>query len=113
MHLLEVLPDPSTLLLETAVLSSSFDSFSALEKLSGQIPIVISGMTRLVTLDLSTESFLGSPLLTLENPNLRALVQNLRPINSSLASLRSISVILLDQNNLSSPVPEFWLNSQI
>ncbi|KAI9152775.1 hypothetical protein LWI28_001010 [Acer negundo] len=121
----------------------------------GQIPIAISGMTRLVSLDLSTDFAVGVPLLKLENPNLSMLVKNLTqlrelyldsvniaahgdewcealssslpnlqvlslsncllsgPINSSLTNLQSLSVIRLDMNNLLSPVPEFFLISQI
>ncbi|KAI9153538.1 hypothetical protein LWI28_012844 [Acer negundo] len=43
----------------------------------GQIPIAISGMMRLVSLDLSTNLFKKVPLLKLENPNLSVLVKNL------------------------------------
>jgi hypothetical protein len=42
-----------------------------------QIPIAISRLRRLVTLDLSNNYFLKTPLLKLENPNLNMLVQNL------------------------------------
>ncbi|RVW13677.1 Receptor-like protein 12 [Vitis vinifera] len=38
---------------------------------SGQIPIEISCLTRLVTIDFSILYFLGLPTLKLENPNLR------------------------------------------
>ncbi|CAM8974024.1 unnamed protein product [Rhodiola kirilowii] len=44
---------------------------------AGQIPIEISHLTQLVTLDFSTFSLLGTSLLRLENPNLGGLVQNL------------------------------------
>ncbi|KAE8686934.1 leucine-rich repeat receptor protein kinase EXS-like [Hibiscus syriacus] len=47
---------------------------------TGQIPIGISHMTKLVTLDLSQEFLLltlGRPLLKLEKPNLKTLVQKL------------------------------------
>ncbi|RVW23317.1 LRR receptor-like serine/threonine-protein kinase GSO1 [Vitis vinifera] len=44
---------------------------------SGQIPIEISRLTRLVTIDFSILYFPGVPTLKLENPNLRMLVQNL------------------------------------
>ncbi|KAK0585127.1 hypothetical protein LWI29_023746 [Acer saccharum] len=117
---------------------------------AGQIPVEISSLTRLVSLDLSsTFSFPGTTLLKLENPNLKVLVQNLTvlrelyldgvnisangnewcqalsssllnlqvlslsscflsgPIHSSLADLHSLSVIRLDMNFLSSPVPDF------
>ncbi|TXG65597.1 hypothetical protein EZV62_006872 [Acer yangbiense] len=113
----------------------------------GQIPIEISSLKRLVTLDLSCYQDAG---LQLENPNLKILVQNFTelselyldgvnisshgnewgqalssslpnlqvlslsncylsgPIHSSLAGLQSLSVIRLDGNDLSSPVPEFF-----
>ncbi|KAK0583798.1 hypothetical protein LWI29_003235 [Acer saccharum] len=112
----------------------------------GQIPIEISSLTRLVTLDLSCSY---TARLLLENPNLKVLVQNFNElrelyldgvyisahgnewcqalssslpnlqvlslsycslsghIHSSLADLQSLSVIRLDGNDLSSPVPEF------
>ncbi|MBA0793633.1 hypothetical protein Gohar_018026, partial [Gossypium harknessii] len=44
---------------------------------TGQIPAKISRLTRLVTLDLSTDSFLSGEPLKLEKPNLEMLVQNL------------------------------------
>ena len=44
---------------------------------SGQIPIEISRLTRLVTMDFSILYFPGIPTLKLENPNLRMMVQNL------------------------------------
>ncbi|KAJ9693997.1 hypothetical protein PVL29_009796 [Vitis rotundifolia] len=44
---------------------------------AGQIPIEISRLTRLVTIDFSILYFPGVPTLKLENPNLRMLVQNL------------------------------------
>ncbi|KAL2337719.1 hypothetical protein Fmac_012165 [Flemingia macrophylla] len=89
----------------------------------GQIPIEISQLTRLVTLDFSSFSFLIGQELKLENPNLPKLVQNLTsirklyldghvtlhlsgPLDPSLARLEKLSVIVLDYNNLSSSVPE-------
>uniref|UniRef100_A0A5B7BRI1 Putative receptor-like protein 12 n=1 Tax=Davidia involucrata TaxID=16924 RepID=A0A5B7BRI1_DAVIN len=118
---------------------------------SGQIPIELSHMTRLVTLDLSSFYLLGFSSLKLENPNLKMLIANLAeltelhldgvnisaqgnewcqalsllpnlrvlslsncdlsgPFDSSLLELQSLSVIQLDRNNLSSPVPEFFAN---
>lgn len=116
---------------------------------AGQIPVEISGMTSLVTLDLSSFPFVGDPILKLENPNLSVLVHSLKelrelyldgvnisahgnewcqalssslpnlqvlslpscflsgPIDPSLLNLRSLSMIRLDMNDLSSPVPEF------
>ncbi|KAH9736667.1 hypothetical protein KPL71_018172 [Citrus sinensis] len=59
---------------------------------AGQIPIQVSGMTRLVTLDLSGMYFVRAPL-KLENPNLSGLLQN-------LAELREL---YLDGVNISAP----------
>ncbi|GAY32059.1 hypothetical protein CUMW_000340, partial [Citrus unshiu] len=59
---------------------------------AGQIPIQVSGMTRLVTLDLSSLHRFGGPL-KLENPNLSGLLQN-------LAELRAL---YLDGVNISAP----------
>ena len=53
---------------------SSFDSSNS--GFAGQIPIEISCLTRLVTLNLSTDSFLRITLLKIEYPNLAMLVQN-------------------------------------
>ncbi|KAL5740354.1 hypothetical protein ACOSQ2_029534 [Xanthoceras sorbifolium] len=47
---------------------------------AGQIPVEISSLTRLVTLDLSTLSLFGSALLKLENPKFKELVQDLREL---------------------------------
>ncbi|XP_034680599.1 receptor-like protein 43 isoform X2 [Vitis riparia] len=48
---------------------------------SGQIPIEISLLTRLVTIDFSTLYYIpGAPTLKLENPNLTTLVQNLNEL---------------------------------
>ena len=110
----------------------------------GQIPIEISQMIRLITLDLSCFPNFG---LKLENPDLRKVVQNLTsirqlyldgvtisagghewssvlmslhdlqevrmsdcdlsgPLDPSLSRHESLSVILLEGNNLSSAVPE-------
>ena len=116
---------------------------------TGQIPIEISRLTRLVTLDLSL-SLDFSPTLKLENPNLATLVQNLSelqelyldgvnisaqgkewcqalssslpnlrvlsmsgcylrgPLDSSLQKLQSLSVIRLDYNYFSAPIPDFF-----
>ena len=119
---------------------------------SGQIPIEISRLTKLVTIDFSMFYFPGDPTLKLEKPNLRMLVQNLTelrelylngvnisaqgkewcqalsfsvpnlrvlslswcflsgPIDSSLVKLRSLSVIHLNYNNFTAPVPDFLAN---
>ncbi|KAL6336591.1 hypothetical protein AAG906_025596 [Vitis piasezkii] len=48
---------------------------------SGQIPIEISRLTRLVTIDISSFNYLfETPTLKLEQPNLRMLVQNLKEL---------------------------------
>ncbi|KAL4598621.1 hypothetical protein ACB092_11G071300 [Castanea dentata] len=107
---------------------------------AGQIPIEISRLTRLVTLDLSCINKVHSDQnpLKLENPNLATLVQNLTrlmelyldgalssslpnlsglsmsdcdlpgPLDSSLQKLQSLSIINLNYNNFSAPVPEFF-----
>ncbi|KAF7845300.1 receptor-like protein 7 [Senna tora] len=115
----------------------------------GQIPEEISLLTRLVTLDISSLSYLLGQELKLENPNLRMLVQNLTsirqlyldgvtisaqgkewskallsmpslqelsmsvcnlsgPIDSSLATLKHLSVISLNQNDFLATVPEWF-----
>ncbi|KAK3006375.1 hypothetical protein RJ639_016589 [Escallonia herrerae] len=45
-----------------------------------QIPIELSRLTRLATLDLSTNYFLGARSLQLQNPNLAMLVQNMNEL---------------------------------
>ncbi|CAN1134286.1 Receptor-like protein 6 [Linum perenne] len=83
----------------------------------GQIPAAISGLTKLVGLDLSMLYFPGAPTMKLENPNLLELVKNLAQlvdlrldgrIDSSLSKLQSLSVIRLDSNEFSSPIPDFF-----
>ncbi|KAM7481293.1 hypothetical protein LguiB_005876 [Lonicera macranthoides] len=87
----------------------------------GQVPIEVSQLTRLVTLDLST-FYTEIPSLKLENPNLNIFVQNLtqltelyldgveisaqgydwgQPISSWLPNLRVLS---LSGSNLSGPI---------
>ncbi|CAN4115885.1 unnamed protein product [Withania somnifera] len=115
----------------------------------GQIPKMLSRLTRLVTLDLSTLFPDVIKPLKLENPNLRHFIENstelrelyldgvdlsaqrkewcqslssylpnltvlsLRtcqisgPIDESLSKLQFLSIIRLDQNNLSTTVPEY------
>ncbi|KAL9276850.1 hypothetical protein ACSQ67_025601 [Phaseolus vulgaris] len=87
----------------------------------GQIPIEISQMTRLVTLDISSQSSLTGHGLKLENPNLRKLVQNLTSIRqlyldgvsisaaehewcSALMSLHDLQEVGMSQCNLSGPL---------
>ncbi|KAL7169593.1 hypothetical protein ACSBR2_034598 [Camellia fascicularis] len=78
--------------------------------LAGQIPIVLSHMTKLVTLDLSILYFPGVPSLQLDNPNLLKLVQNLTGLKELLldGKLQFLSDIHLGKNNLSARVPEFF-----
>ncbi|KAM4078953.1 hypothetical protein ACB094_09G079000 [Castanea mollissima] len=64
---------------------------------SGQIPIEISNLKRLVTLDLSTSSLLSFSMLKLGNPNLAKLVQNLSEIKE----------LYLDGVNISAPGNEW------
>lgn len=47
---------------------------------AGQIPVEISGMTSLVTLDLSSFFFATDPILKLENLNLSVLVHSLKEL---------------------------------
>ncbi|XP_048439360.1 receptor-like protein 7 [Pyrus x bretschneideri] len=77
---------------------------------SGQIPIEISHLTRLEILDLTTPYFPGNPSLNLESPNLNVLIRKFSecPINSSLLKLQSLSVVRIENNNLSTQVPEFF-----
>ncbi|CAB4315238.1 unnamed protein product [Prunus armeniaca] len=95
----------------------------------GQIPIEISHLIRLVTLDLSTFCYFpGTPSLQLENPNLNVLLGNLselvelhldgvnisahgaqwcQAISSSLPKLRVLS---LSTSNISGPFDSSLLN---
>ncbi|KAF5941004.1 hypothetical protein HYC85_022171 [Camellia sinensis] len=103
---------------------------------AGQISIVLSSMTTLVTLDLPTLYFPGATSLKLENPNLLKLIQNLtglktllldgvnisaqasqwcEAISSSLPNLQVLLILRsrsfsfrLGQNNLSAQVPKFF-----
>ncbi|XP_059461896.1 receptor-like protein 6 [Corylus avellana] len=114
---------------------SEFDKLANLSYLNlsnvgfaGQIPIAISRLTRLVTLDLSTDYYIFQ--LKLENPNLRVLIQNLselielnldgvlisapgnewcRALSSSLPNLRALS---LSMCNLSGPIDSSLQNLQ-
>ncbi|KAG4130710.1 hypothetical protein ERO13_D09G162401v2 [Gossypium hirsutum] len=87
---------------------------------TGQIPAVISRMTRLVTLDLSVSSLLGRSL-TLEKPKLEMLVQNLTKLKflhldgvniratgnewcRALSSLTDLQVLSMSNCNLSGPI---------
>ena len=95
----------------------------------GQIPQEISQLTRLVILDFSSLSF-RNPLLKLENPNLRMLVQNLSElselyldhVNKSASghewcqalssSLPNLSVLSLSNCDLSGPIDQSLLKLQ-
>ncbi|KAM1442200.1 hypothetical protein ACFX13_010096 [Malus domestica] len=97
---------------------------------SGQVPIEISYLTRLVTLDLSTHYFPDTPFLKLEKPNLNVLIRNFselvelhldgvrisaqetewcQAISSSLPKLRVLS---LSACNLSGPIDSSLLKLQ-
>ncbi|WMV45035.1 hypothetical protein MTR67_038420 [Solanum verrucosum] len=96
----------------------------------GQIPMMLSRLTKLVTLDLSPLFPYSNQRLKLENPNLRHFIENstelrelyldgvdlssLRtewcPIDESLSKLQILSIIRLDQNNLSTTVPGYFAN---
>ncbi|KAE8650977.1 hypothetical protein Csa_000712 [Cucumis sativus] len=138
-----------------SLMPSGFNRLSNLSVLNmsnsgfnGQIPIEISNLTGLVSLDLTSSPLFQFPTLKLENPNLRTFVQNLSnlgelilngvdlsaqgrewckalsssllnltvlslsgcalsgPLDSSLAKLRYLSDIRLDNNIFSSPVPD-------
>ncbi|CAL5210895.1 unnamed protein product [Lathyrus oleraceus] len=141
-----------------SVIPSGFNKLVMLDYLNlsyagfvGQIPIEISQLTRLVTLDISSLSYLLGQGLKLEKPNLQKFVQNLSsirqlyldgvsitaqgqewcnalsplralqelsmsycnltgPLDSSLSRHENLSVIILDGNNFSSPVPEKFAN---
>jgi len=82
---------------DNSEIPSEFDKLSNLIYLNlsnvgfaGQIPIAISRLTRLVTLDLST-SYPFPPALKLENPNLNMLVQNLSELMELYLDLVNIS----------------------
>nr|XP_023909136.1 receptor-like protein Cf-9 [Quercus suber] len=63
----------------------------------GQIPIEISQLTRLVTLDLSTSSLLSVSMLKIENPDLAMLVRNFLELKE----------LYLDGVNISAPGNEW------
>nr|POF00855.1 isoform 3 of probable leucine-rich repeat receptor-like protein kinase [Quercus suber] len=63
----------------------------------GQIPIEISQLTRLVTLDLSTSSLLSVSMLKIENPDLVKLVRNFSELKE----------LYLDGVNISAPGNEW------
>jgi Leucine-rich repeat (LRR) protein len=111
---------------------SQFDKLTDLSYLNlanagfaGQIPIAISRLTRLVTLDLSIsipDFFEIAPFLTLENPNLNMLVKNLSELielnldgvvisaqgkewcHALSSSLPNLRVLSLSYCNLSGPI---------
>nr|POE93940.1 receptor-like protein 12 [Quercus suber] len=63
----------------------------------GQIPIEISNLSRLVTLDLSMDFFLSDSMLKIEKPNLATLVQNFGKLEE----------LYLDAVNISAPGNEW------
>ncbi|KAE8696510.1 hypothetical protein F3Y22_tig00110656pilonHSYRG00024 [Hibiscus syriacus] len=89
----------------------------------GQITAEISGLTSLVALDLSVNSFLMLQPLKLDNPNLKMLVQNLTKLRSlhldgvkisargnewckGLSQLTNLEVLSLSNCKLSGPIDE-------
>ncbi|XP_062172922.1 receptor-like protein 6 [Alnus glutinosa] len=110
---------------------SQFDKLANLRYLNlsyanfaGQIPIAISRLTRLVTLDLSSNyyTYKAAYSLTLENPNLNMLIQNLSKLielhldgvvisaqgkewcHALSSSLPNLRVLSLSYCNLSGPI---------
>ncbi|KAK1398171.1 putative leucine-rich repeat domain, L domain-containing protein [Heracleum sosnowskyi] len=119
---------------------------------AGQVPERFSLLTRLEILDLSASSVSGKSSLKIENPSLKAILQNLKeltqlnldsvnmttqakswsqaissslpnlrrlsmknshvsgPIDHSFESVKFLSEIFLDQNNLNDTLPEFLAN---
>ncbi|XP_035545131.1 receptor-like protein 7 [Juglans regia] len=77
---------------------------------AGQIPLEISHLKRLATLDLSIHSYRSTYLLMPEKPNLSTLVQNLSGLRELHldGNLQSLSVIHLADNQFFVPVPEFF-----
>ncbi|GAB2240824.1 hypothetical protein Droror1_Dr00021342 [Drosera rotundifolia] len=71
-------------------------------RLYGQVPIEVSTLSNLISLDLSLnlEPSSGFQLLTLQDPNLATLVKN----------LTALEVLRLSEVNISSPFPEIIAN---
>ncbi|CAA6654726.1 unnamed protein product [Spirodela intermedia] len=139
-----------------SVLSRSFEQLTNLTHLnlsdsgfSGQIPVGISRLRTLVSLDLSAPGLCSSSSLTLQDPDLPTLIRNLSnlrqlyldgvnisaggrdwgralstsvpnlhelslsrcslsgPIDDSFSHLKSLAILRLHENNLSTEVPEF------
>ncbi|KAM3737772.1 hypothetical protein ACB098_09G081600 [Castanea mollissima] len=100
----------------------------AYNKLSSTIPSQFGNLSNLRQVPNAISRLTSDNTLKLEDPNLAKLVlnlseikelyldgalssslSNLRPLNSSLQKLRSLSIIRLDKNNFSAaPVPEFF-----
>ncbi|XP_058111749.1 receptor-like protein 7 [Magnolia sinica] len=100
---------------------SGFDQLTSLTHLNlswlsfyGQIPLEISRLTSLVSLDLSRSQYWngsGFQYLKLENPSIGAVVQNLSNLSELyLDWLHFLSKLDLSRNNLSSAVPSFPLH---
>ncbi|KAM4090669.1 hypothetical protein ACJW30_09G079300 [Castanea mollissima] len=90
--------------LSSSAIPSQFGQLTKLSYLNlsnagfvGQIPNAISRLTRLVTLDLSTLSFLSISMLKIENPDLATLVQNFGELKE----------LYLDGVNISAPGNEW------
>ncbi|XP_004506661.1 receptor-like protein 54 [Cicer arietinum] len=111
-----------------SVIPSGFNKLEMLTYLNmsyanfvGQVPIEISQLTRLVTLDISSFSYLIGQGLKLEKPNLQKLVQNLTSIRqlyldgvsitaqrqkwcNDLSSLHDLQELSMSYCNLSGPL---------
>ncbi|GAB2240811.1 hypothetical protein Droror1_Dr00021329 [Drosera rotundifolia] len=71
-------------------------------RVSGQVPIELSTLSKLISLDLSLniEPSSGAQLLQIQNPSLPTLVKN----------LTTLEILRLTQVNISSPVPQTLTN---
>ncbi|KAJ1416244.1 Leucine-rich repeat [Sesbania bispinosa] len=97
---------------------------------NGQIPFEISQLTRLRTLDLSSFHLPGEPCLTLENPNLTMIIQNMFELEELLldgvmistngsewshsltSMLPKLQVISMSNCDLTSPFPQSLMKLQ-
>ncbi|GAB2212960.1 hypothetical protein Drorol1_Dr00020967 [Drosera rotundifolia] len=71
-------------------------------RVSGQVPIELSTLSKLISLDLSLniEPSSGAQLLQIQNPSLSMLVKN----------LTTLEILILSEVNISSPVPQTFTN---